>query len=644
MILSIVSGTYNRFDALQNMIQSVRDQISCGIDLEFVIVDGGSTDGTLPWLKKQDDVVLIEHGELLGAIKAFCDGAKIAKGKHVILANDDVTFEPGAILRALAHLEDTPECGAVAFADNRPAHGKSDFAVAYMPAENGTRSIYYAQVGMFRKWIGDKAGWWGADNANFPAKTYAGDNYLSARIWEFGYSVDPVEGANVRDLVIQDDLRLRNGGNPDALGNQPHADTEAFYRVYPGGAKIGKTIRFEQEDVTQLRVLYLPIYEPGHEIQKTQKHGLRDALMRRNTWVQELDYLAIPEHQRVSTIVDWVETFQPHLLISQIHGHNILSGDDARMIRSFVPNMVWINWNGDVYQDALTNTMMLGILRELDMQLVVNGSVLGFYEQYHITSAYWQIGYEEGDPKKARKEIVKKNDIVFLGNAYDRRRRDLFDFVQSTGYSNAFYGSGWEISAGDTTYDFDTGVAILNKAKIVLGDNLYPDQYGFVSNRIFQSLAAGGAMLMHQEIPGLEELTGLQDGVHYVAWRDFEDLLHKLHYYLENEGERKNIARAGTRYCKKHHSFDARVDELFSDLLPRAKRQPRMVAAIQYIGKIRTPDHKPSFSMKIGDTVYQVDLRKSYIVHIDPTHLPSALLDSENWRQVETDESLSLME
>src|SRR3990172_8201697 len=89
-LISIVTGTYNRLKHLQSMVESVRLSVGVGIPYEIVVVDGGSKDGTLNWCRLQKDIVLIEHGELLGAVKAFNDGARAAKGTYVILANDDI--------------------------------------------------------------------------------------------------------------------------------------------------------------------------------------------------------------------------------------------------------------------------------------------------------------------------------------------------------------------------------------------------------------------------------------------------------------------------------------------------------------------------------------------------------------------------
>ena len=45
--LTVVSGTFNRLPLLQRMVASARASLPAGIPLNFVLVDGGSTDGTI---------------------------------------------------------------------------------------------------------------------------------------------------------------------------------------------------------------------------------------------------------------------------------------------------------------------------------------------------------------------------------------------------------------------------------------------------------------------------------------------------------------------------------------------------------------------------------------------------------------------
>jgi hypothetical protein len=52
------------------------------------------------------------------------------------------------------------------------------------------------------------------------------------------------------------------------------------------------------------------------------------------------------------------------------------------------------------------------------------------------------------------------------------------------------YGAGWAYADGNTLYDFAASAALIQNAKICVGDNYAG--YGFVSNRVFETLANGG--------------------------------------------------------------------------------------------------------------------------------------------------------
>lgn len=552
-IISLVSGTWNRRVSLARMVNSFRANIPRGIAYEIILVDGGSTDGTIEWAKQQPDVTLIEQGELLGAIWAFDAGAYAATGEYVLLANDDVVFVDNSIIPALTHLEDNPLCGAVAFQDDRPSPGYGEgFKVQYINVlhKGKDTSAVYAQVGLFRRWLGNEAGWWGStDPIMGSGHTYGGDNFLSARIWELGYTVDAVEAAKVFDTVTPDGLREHNH-------QQEQRNPGMYYKRYPTPPVIRPAPMIDNPQGERLRVLYMPIYERGYHMQQQGKRGLREALQRCGL-VYEIDYVNSKYNLPAA-----VKAFQPHLLLTQAHAPDSIPIKQIAAAREACPEMVVVNWNGDVYTHGLTTPEMLAYLQHFDIQLVVNDSVLPDYQANGINAAYWQVAYEPVDDNNL--PAMPAHDVVFLGNAYSEPRQQLGRMLQNMqGVNVGLYGRGWKWGNGDTTYNFPAGTALYQNSKIAIGDNQYQDQRGFVSNRLFEALAAG-AFLLHQTIPGLEELTGLVDGVHYVAFTDLNDLQRKVQYWLQTRRieKRIEIAAAGRAFVRQHHSFDARVDEL----------------------------------------------------------------------------------
>lgn len=120
-------------------------------------------------------------------------------------------------------------------------------------------------------------------------------------------------------------------------------------------------------------------------------------------------------------------------------------------------------------------------------------------------------------------------------------------------------------------YDFKSACKVYRGAKISIGDSQWPET-GFVSNRVFQALAAGGSALAHQWFRDME-LLGLVDGETCIIWKGFADLENKIRYYLNHEDERRRIARAGERLALEKHSFDARVQELL-EMLGEKKQEP----------------------------------------------------------------------
>ena len=106
-LLSIVTVVYNGEKYLEQTIQSVINQSY--EYLEYIIIDGGSTDRTLEIIAKYNDYINYWISEPdTGIYNAMNKGTKLATGSHVLHLNaDDLLFEPqGLEFLHCAHVED----------------------------------------------------------------------------------------------------------------------------------------------------------------------------------------------------------------------------------------------------------------------------------------------------------------------------------------------------------------------------------------------------------------------------------------------------------------------------------------------------------------------------------------------------------
>ena len=107
---SIVTPTFNRRDMLAEALDSVARQD--WPEIEHIIVDGGSTDGTLDLIAGRPELRVI-GGPDQGVYDALNKGISAATGEVVCLLNSDDMFEPGALAESAAGFAANPACDSV---------------------------------------------------------------------------------------------------------------------------------------------------------------------------------------------------------------------------------------------------------------------------------------------------------------------------------------------------------------------------------------------------------------------------------------------------------------------------------------------------------------------------------------------------
>ncbi|MGV9012480.1 MAG: glycosyltransferase family 2 protein [Flavobacteriales bacterium] len=129
--VSIVTVVYNGAATLEHTIQSVLTQDLTGI--EYIIVDGGSTDGTLDIIRKYDDKLAYWVSEMdKGIYDAMNKGVALCTGEWVGLINADDAYAEGAVNAAME--------AAAAHSGTNIVHG--DILVHY---PNGSSKVKHAK-------------------------------------------------------------------------------------------------------------------------------------------------------------------------------------------------------------------------------------------------------------------------------------------------------------------------------------------------------------------------------------------------------------------------------------------------------------------------------------------------------------------
>ena len=111
-LVSILTPSFNQAPYLEETIQSVLSQDHPR--LEYMIVDGGSTDGSIEVIKKYEHKLAWWVSEKdKGQTDAINKGFARASGEILAWINSDDTYEPGAVSAAVKYLQERPNVGMV---------------------------------------------------------------------------------------------------------------------------------------------------------------------------------------------------------------------------------------------------------------------------------------------------------------------------------------------------------------------------------------------------------------------------------------------------------------------------------------------------------------------------------------------------
>jgi glycosyltransferase involved in cell wall biosynthesis len=105
--ISIITPSMNQGTFIERTIRSILEQNYPG--LEYIVMDGGSTDETLDILRQYENNLKWSSEKDAGQADAINKGIRLATGDIIAYLNSDDVLEPGALLRVAEYFAAHPE-------------------------------------------------------------------------------------------------------------------------------------------------------------------------------------------------------------------------------------------------------------------------------------------------------------------------------------------------------------------------------------------------------------------------------------------------------------------------------------------------------------------------------------------------------
>ncbi|MDA9880674.1 glycosyltransferase [Candidatus Pelagibacter sp.] len=160
-----------------------------------------------------------------------------------------------------------------------------------------------------------------------------------------------------------------------------------------------------------------------------------------------------------------------------------------------------------------------------------------------------------------------KSEVVFIGD-YGKDRANTIKFLIEANVPIKIFGFNWNRYKFFKTFYFGPAMAddyykILNNTKIALG--FLNKEVGDTYTTRSLEIPAAGALLIAEETEDHKKL--FKENKEAVFFKNKNELLEKIKYYLLNNEKRKEIAKSGRNRMKQHDlTWKSNIKKIFFEL------------------------------------------------------------------------------
>ncbi|PLR81747.1 protein CgeB [Bacillus sp. V33-4] len=221
-----------------------------------------------------------------------------------------------------------------------------------------------------------------------------------------------------------------------------------------------------------------------------------------------------------------------------------------------------------------------GMINDYDYVFTIDRSALECYqEKGHPLVFHLPLGT---DPRTFAPSITPDEqdleDICLVGYPYPERIKLIEFLLENTQYTLQVVGGKWDEKLGHMTKNPRLKITewkppqevahYYNNSRIILNTHRPHDlaennnSMGImnksINNRTFDIAACGAFQLITEEL----DLRTYFSAEEIISFEGNEELLEKIHFYVNHDQERKKIALKARENVLKHHTFAHRIKEL----------------------------------------------------------------------------------
>lgn len=199
------------------------------------------------------------------------------------------------------------------------------------------------------------------------------------------------------------------------------------------------------------------------------------------------------------------------------------------------------------------------LIPHIDLALTAAPECVEWYQKEGCPALFFP---EASDPEiyHPMPELPKVHDVSFVGGRYGIREK-IVSGLRKAGIRVSAYGQGWE----GGRLAVESAPRLFAQSKIVLGVGTIGHCKDFyaLKMRDFDGPMSGSLYLTHDN-PDLQMVYDV--GREIAVYRDSDECVERVRYYLEQDKEREAVARRGRERALREHTWERRFTDLLAQL------------------------------------------------------------------------------